>query len=194
MTRQDPSSGLPSRVSRSVVTGLPRAQTFKRQQSELRRELEPVLEPVQPTRTVSMDRSLLRWPPTPEEMPHDRHESGYLGNRGKRGTCKRQLWLGGSCAVRRGLGCRCAESFWNARVRHADRNIAAAKSTRAGRNVPTTGTSVLRELGSSKCPTCAAVFNLDIWDWNGDGNLAFFLLLLRWEMTGAWSGREMVGA
>lgn len=53
------------------MTGLPRAQTFKRQQSELRTELEPVLEPVQPTRTVSMDRSLLRWPPTPEEMPHD---------------------------------------------------------------------------------------------------------------------------
>jgi hypothetical protein len=44
------------RVSRKVVPGLPRAQTFKRQQSELRNNLEAVQPTPAERRTVSMDR------------------------------------------------------------------------------------------------------------------------------------------
>lgn len=48
--------GLARRLSRKVVPGLPRAGTFKRQQSELRDRLEPVQGNVDDRRTVSVDR------------------------------------------------------------------------------------------------------------------------------------------
>ncbi|KAH8889699.1 hypothetical protein GQ53DRAFT_825125 [Thozetella sp. PMI_491] len=53
-----PRPGLIRRVSRKVVPGLPRAQTFKRQQSELRVKLEPVQPTPAERRAVSMDRRL----------------------------------------------------------------------------------------------------------------------------------------
>ncbi|KAK2067590.1 hypothetical protein P8C59_001316 [Phyllachora maydis] len=46
------------RISRKVVAGLPRAQTFKRQQSELRNNLEATEPTPAERRTVSMDRRL----------------------------------------------------------------------------------------------------------------------------------------
>lgn len=52
----DPKPGLIHRVSRKVVPGLPRAQTFKRQQSELRNNLEPVQPTPAERRAVSVDR------------------------------------------------------------------------------------------------------------------------------------------
>ena len=54
----DDKPGLIRRVSRKVVPGLPRAQTFKRQQSELRDNLEPVQQTQAERRAVSMDRRL----------------------------------------------------------------------------------------------------------------------------------------
>ncbi|KAK3687530.1 hypothetical protein B0T22DRAFT_131089 [Podospora appendiculata] len=54
--QDDPKAGLIRRVSRKVVPGLPRAQTFKRQQSELRNNLEPVQPTPAERRTVSVDR------------------------------------------------------------------------------------------------------------------------------------------
>lgn len=54
----DTKAGLIRRVSRKVVPGLPRAQTFKRQQSELRDNLEPVQPTPAERRAVSMDRRL----------------------------------------------------------------------------------------------------------------------------------------
>ena len=49
-------TGLIRRVSRKVVPGLPRTQTFKRQRSEVRSRLEPVRPSQAERRTVSMDR------------------------------------------------------------------------------------------------------------------------------------------
>lgn len=46
------------RVGRKVVPGLPRAKTFKRQQSEVREKLEPILPTSAERRAVSMDRRL----------------------------------------------------------------------------------------------------------------------------------------
>ncbi|PSS02142.1 hypothetical protein BD289DRAFT_479042 [Coniella lustricola] len=55
---EDARPGLIRRVSRKVVPGLPRTQTFKRQQAEVRNNLEPV-EPTQAERrAVSMDRRM----------------------------------------------------------------------------------------------------------------------------------------
>ncbi|KAJ9131551.1 Activated CDC42 kinase 1 [Pleurostoma richardsiae] len=54
----DQRPGLIRRVSRKVVPGLPRAQTFKRQQSELRTKLEPVQPTPAERRAVSVDRRL----------------------------------------------------------------------------------------------------------------------------------------
>lgn len=51
-----PKPGLIRRVSRKVVPGLPRAQTFKRQQSEVRNKLEPVQPTPAERRAVSVDR------------------------------------------------------------------------------------------------------------------------------------------
>ncbi|KAK3390502.1 hypothetical protein B0H63DRAFT_117285 [Podospora didyma] len=56
--QQDDKAGLIRRVSRKVVPGLPRAQTFKRQQSELRNKLEPVQPTPAERRAVSMDRRI----------------------------------------------------------------------------------------------------------------------------------------
>ncbi|KAK0714656.1 hypothetical protein B0H67DRAFT_553333 [Lasiosphaeris hirsuta] len=56
--QDDTKAGLIRRVSRKVVPGLPRAQTFKRQQSELRDNLEPVQPTPAERRAVSMDRRL----------------------------------------------------------------------------------------------------------------------------------------
>ncbi|QSZ33535.1 hypothetical protein DSL72_005103 [Monilinia vaccinii-corymbosi] len=50
--------GLARRLSRRVVPGLPRAGTFKRQQSELRDRLEPVKPNAGERRTASVDRRL----------------------------------------------------------------------------------------------------------------------------------------
>lgn len=50
--------GLARRLSRRVVPGLPRAGTFKRQQSELRDRLEPVKPNADERRTASVDRRL----------------------------------------------------------------------------------------------------------------------------------------
>ncbi|KAF7863157.1 hypothetical protein EAF04_007240 [Stromatinia cepivora] len=50
--------GLARRISRRVVPGLPRAGTFKRQQSELRDRLEPVKPNADERRTASVDRRL----------------------------------------------------------------------------------------------------------------------------------------
>ncbi|KAL1840553.1 hypothetical protein VTJ49DRAFT_327 [Mycothermus thermophilus] len=49
-------AGVTRRVSRKVVTGLPRTQTFKRQRSEVREKLEPVRPSPIERRAVSMDR------------------------------------------------------------------------------------------------------------------------------------------
>jgi hypothetical protein len=54
----DPKPGLIRRVSRKVVPGLPRTQTFKRQQSERRNNLAPVEPTPAERRAVSMDRRL----------------------------------------------------------------------------------------------------------------------------------------
>lgn len=48
--------GIARRLSRKVVPGLPRPSTFKRQQSELRDRLEPVIPNPEERRTVSVDR------------------------------------------------------------------------------------------------------------------------------------------
>ncbi|KAM7188225.1 hypothetical protein V8F33_010758 [Rhypophila sp. PSN 637] len=56
--QDDPRSGIIRRVSRKVVPGLPRVQTFKRQQSELRDNLEPVQQTPAERRAVSMDRRM----------------------------------------------------------------------------------------------------------------------------------------
>lgn len=56
--RDPKASGLMRRVSRKVVPGLPRAQTFKRQQSELRNNLEPVQPTPAERRAVSVDRRM----------------------------------------------------------------------------------------------------------------------------------------
>ncbi|RYP90375.1 hypothetical protein DL770_003522 [Monosporascus sp. CRB-9-2] len=53
-----PSSGLTRRASRKVVPGLPRAKTFKRQQSEVRERLEPIVPTPAERRAVSVDRRL----------------------------------------------------------------------------------------------------------------------------------------
>ncbi|KAH9887831.1 hypothetical protein F4778DRAFT_421960 [Xylariomycetidae sp. FL2044] len=53
-----PSSGLIRRVSRKVVPGLPRAKTFKRQQSEVREKLEAIQPTPAERRAVSADRRL----------------------------------------------------------------------------------------------------------------------------------------
>lgn len=53
------SSGLVRRVSRKVVPGLPRAKTFKRQQSENREKLEAVLPTPAERRAVSVDRRMI---------------------------------------------------------------------------------------------------------------------------------------
>lgn len=52
----DPKSGSLRRAFREVVPGLPRAQTFKRQQSERRNQLEPVQPSPAERRAVSVDR------------------------------------------------------------------------------------------------------------------------------------------
>ncbi|KAK4450673.1 kinase-like domain-containing protein, partial [Podospora aff. communis PSN243] len=54
--QQEDRAGIIRRVSRKVVPGLPRAQTFKRQQSELRDKLEPVKQTPAERRAVSVDR------------------------------------------------------------------------------------------------------------------------------------------
>lgn len=51
-----PGPGLMRRVSRRVVPGLPRAKTFKRQQSEVREKLEPIAPSPDERRAVSVDR------------------------------------------------------------------------------------------------------------------------------------------
>src|ERR1700730_14509127 len=48
--------GVVRRLSRKVVPGLPRPGTFKRQQSELRDNLEPIKPKPEERRTVSVDR------------------------------------------------------------------------------------------------------------------------------------------
>ncbi|CAJ2513771.1 Uu.00g018900.m01.CDS01 [Anthostomella pinea] len=59
LTREaSPSSGLIRRVSRKVVPGLPRAKTFKRQQSEVREKLEELKPTPAERRAVSVDRRL----------------------------------------------------------------------------------------------------------------------------------------
>ena len=55
---QDEKTGLFRRASRKVVPGLPRVQTFKRQQSELRDNLEPVKPTPAERRAVSVDRRI----------------------------------------------------------------------------------------------------------------------------------------
>ncbi|KAL2021973.1 hypothetical protein VTK56DRAFT_6392 [Thermocarpiscus australiensis] len=56
--QDDARTGLVRRVSRKVVPGLPRAQTFKRQRSEMRSKLEPVRPTPAERRAVSMDRRM----------------------------------------------------------------------------------------------------------------------------------------
>ncbi|KAK0643516.1 hypothetical protein B0T16DRAFT_183910 [Cercophora newfieldiana] len=56
--QQEDRAGIIRRVSRKVVPGLPRAPTFKRQQSELRDKLEPVKQTPAERRAVSMDRRI----------------------------------------------------------------------------------------------------------------------------------------
>ncbi|KAI0840825.1 hypothetical protein F5Y06DRAFT_294095 [Hypoxylon sp. FL0890] len=53
-----PSTGIIRRVSRKVVPGLPRAKTFKRQQSEVREKLEAIEPTPAERRAVSVDRRL----------------------------------------------------------------------------------------------------------------------------------------
>jgi serine/threonine protein kinase len=50
--------GLARRLSQKVIPGLPRAKTFKRQQSELRDRLEPIKPKADERRTLSVDRRL----------------------------------------------------------------------------------------------------------------------------------------
>ncbi|KAG6366404.1 hypothetical protein INS49_000581 [Diaporthe citri] len=57
-SEDEPRSGLIRRVSRKVVPGLPRTQTFKRQQDEVRNNLEPVEPTPVERRAVSVDRRL----------------------------------------------------------------------------------------------------------------------------------------
>jgi len=57
--QQEDKAGIIRRVSRKVVPGLPRAPTFKRQQSELRDKLEPVKPTPAERRAVSVDRRVL---------------------------------------------------------------------------------------------------------------------------------------
>lgn len=52
------SSGLAPRASRKVVPGLPRVKTFRRQQSEDRKKLEPILPTSAERRAVSVDRRM----------------------------------------------------------------------------------------------------------------------------------------
>ncbi|KAK4145864.1 uncharacterized protein C8A04DRAFT_26345 [Dichotomopilus funicola] len=54
----DSKTGIIQRVSRKVVPGLPRTQTFKRQRSEVRSRLEAVLPSAAERRAVSVDRRL----------------------------------------------------------------------------------------------------------------------------------------
>ncbi|KAK4126307.1 hypothetical protein N657DRAFT_301887 [Parathielavia appendiculata] len=56
--QRDTNTGIIRRVSRKVIPGLPRAQTFKRQRSEVRSRLEPVRPTPAERRAVSMDRRL----------------------------------------------------------------------------------------------------------------------------------------
>lgn len=53
---EDPRPGLIRRVSRKVVPGLPRAQTFMRQQAEVRNNLEPIQPTQAERRAASVDR------------------------------------------------------------------------------------------------------------------------------------------
>lgn len=57
-TEDEPRPGIIRRVSRKVVPGLPRAQTFKRQQAEVRNNLEPVQPTPAERRALSVDRRL----------------------------------------------------------------------------------------------------------------------------------------
>lgn len=57
-SEDEPRPGLIRRVSRKVVPGLPRTQTFKRQQDEVRNNLEPVEPTPVERRAVSVDRRL----------------------------------------------------------------------------------------------------------------------------------------
>lgn len=57
-SEDEPRPGLIRRVSRKVVPGLPRTQTFKRQQDEVRHNLEPVEPTPVERRAVSVDRRL----------------------------------------------------------------------------------------------------------------------------------------
>lgn len=57
-SEDEPRSGLIRRVSRKVVPGLPRTQTFKRQQDEVRNNLEPVEPTPVERRAVSVDRRM----------------------------------------------------------------------------------------------------------------------------------------
>ncbi|RYP66073.1 hypothetical protein DL769_006135 [Monosporascus sp. CRB-8-3] len=66
-----PSSGLMRRVSRKVVPGLPRAKTFKRQQSEMREKLEPIVPTSAERRAVSVDRRLHSH--SQRNVSHSRH-------------------------------------------------------------------------------------------------------------------------
>ena len=68
-SRTSSPSALMRRVSRKVVPGLPRAKTFKRQQSEGRERLEPTLPTPAERRAVSMDRRLL----SERNVSHSRH-------------------------------------------------------------------------------------------------------------------------
>lgn len=64
--------GLPHRPSRKVVPGLPRAQTFKRQQSERRNNLAPAEMTPAERRAVSVDRrahTFIRAPSQPRAFP-----------------------------------------------------------------------------------------------------------------------------
>lgn len=54
----EPRPGIIRRVSRKVVPGLPRAQTFRRQQAEVRNNLEPVQPTPAERRALSVDRRL----------------------------------------------------------------------------------------------------------------------------------------
>ncbi|RYP43497.1 hypothetical protein DL768_009885 [Monosporascus sp. mg162] len=65
------SSGLMRRVSRKVVPGLPRAKTFRRQQSEGRERLEPIVPTPAERRAVSVDRRLHSLPQ--RNVSHSRH-------------------------------------------------------------------------------------------------------------------------
>ncbi|KAK2613729.1 hypothetical protein N8I77_000621 [Diaporthe amygdali] len=57
-SEDEPRPGLIRKISRKVVPGLPRTQTFKRQQDEVRNNLEPVQPTPVERRAVSVDRRL----------------------------------------------------------------------------------------------------------------------------------------